>query len=112
MVSKYCDHLPLYRLEQIFQQRHEVYLPRQTLCRWIEVAADWCKLIHEQIGKEIFAAGYIEIDETPIKSILSGCPSSLFVDVVDIGYDTYELISGQWALRVSLTINDRRLALV
>jgi transposase len=33
-VSKYCDHLPLYRQEQIFAQRHNVNLPRQTLARW------------------------------------------------------------------------------
>jgi transposase len=30
LVSKYCDHLPLYRQEQIYRQRHGVALPRQT----------------------------------------------------------------------------------
>jgi transposase len=30
LVGKYCDHLPLYRQEQIFRQRHRVHLPRQT----------------------------------------------------------------------------------
>jgi transposase len=27
LVSKYCDHLPLYRQEQIFARRHDVHLP-------------------------------------------------------------------------------------
>ena len=31
IVAKYCDHLPLYRLEQIFKTRHDVLLPRQTM---------------------------------------------------------------------------------
>ena len=35
IVSKYCDHLPLYRQEAIFGQRHGVYLPRQSMARWM-----------------------------------------------------------------------------
>ena len=41
LVSKYCDHLPLYRQEQIYLRRHQVALPRQTLARWVELAARW-----------------------------------------------------------------------
>ena len=41
IVSKFCDHLPLYRQEAIFRNRHEVYLPRQTMARWMGLAADW-----------------------------------------------------------------------
>jgi transposase len=28
IVSKYCDHQPLYRQEQIYWDRHQVWLPR------------------------------------------------------------------------------------
>src|ERR1700720_3484719 len=49
LVSKYCDHLPLYRQEQIFQQRYHINLPRQTLARWVELAADWLTPVYEQI---------------------------------------------------------------
>ena len=31
VVSKYCDHLPLYRQESIYWTRHQVWLPRQTM---------------------------------------------------------------------------------
>ena len=33
LVSKYVDHLPLYRQESIYRQRHGVELPRQSLAR-------------------------------------------------------------------------------
>ncbi len=49
LVSKYCDHLPLYRQEQIYAQRHQVQISRQSLARWVELAADWLKPIYEQI---------------------------------------------------------------
>ena len=39
LISKYCDHLPLYRQEQIFLRRHRVHLPRQTLARWVGLLA-------------------------------------------------------------------------
>src|SRR5512133_2307074 len=41
LVSKYCDHLPLYRQEQILARRHGITLPRQTLARWVQLAAEW-----------------------------------------------------------------------
>jgi transposase len=31
IVSKYCDHLPLFRQEQIYWNRHQVWLPRQSM---------------------------------------------------------------------------------
>ncbi len=40
IVSKYCDHMPLYRQQQIHQKRHGVYLPRQGLARWVGLAAE------------------------------------------------------------------------
>ena len=38
VVSKYADHLPLYRQEGIFR-RHGVELSRQTMCDWMAVCA-------------------------------------------------------------------------
>jgi transposase len=49
LVSKYCDHLPLYRQEQIFARRHGVRLPRQTLARWVGLAAEWLRPIYEEL---------------------------------------------------------------
>jgi transposase len=38
IVSKYVDHLPLYRLEQIFA-REKIHLARTTLCEWVAAVA-------------------------------------------------------------------------
>lgn len=72
IVSKYCDHLPLYRQEQIFSHRHKVHLPRQTLTRWMELCADWLKPIYENIRTGVMAGGYVQVDETPIDYLEPG----------------------------------------
>lgn len=66
LVSKYCDHLPLYRQERLFAIRHGVNLPRQTLARWVELAADWLAPIYREIQAGVLAGGYVQVDETPI----------------------------------------------
>ena len=72
LVAKYCDHLPLYRQEQIFLQRHQVHLPRQTMARWVAFAADWVKPIYEQIRTGVMAGGYVQVDETPVNYLEPG----------------------------------------
>lgn len=72
IVNKYCDHLPLYRQEAIFKSRHDVILPRQTLARWLALAADWLRLIYEAIGQEILHGGYVQVDETPVRYLDPG----------------------------------------
>jgi transposase len=72
LVSKYCDHLPLYWQEQIFAQRYKVNLPRQTLARWVELCADWLRPIYEQIRTGVMAGGYVQVDETPVAYLAPG----------------------------------------
>ena len=72
LVSKYCDHLPLYRQEQIFIRRHQVHLPRQTLARWVALAADWLQPIYENIRTGVMAGGYVQVDETPVNYLEPG----------------------------------------
>lgn len=63
VVSKYCDHLPLYRQESIYWSRHQVWLPRQTMAEWVGLAAQWLQPIYQHIHREIFAKGYVQVDE-------------------------------------------------
>jgi transposase len=72
LVSKYSDHLPLHRQEKMFSQRHGVYLPRQTLARGVELAADWLRPIVNEILSEQLSGGYVQIDETPVKYLNPG----------------------------------------
>jgi transposase len=77
VVSKYCDHLPLYRQEQILARRHGINLPRQTLARWVELVAQWLTPIYQQIKTGVMAGGYVQIDETPINYLEPGAGRAL-----------------------------------
>jgi transposase len=67
IVSKYEDHLPLYRQAQIYRQRHRVELSRQTLCGWVEAAAEWLSPIYREMKAALQARDYLQVDETPIR---------------------------------------------
>ena len=72
IVAKYCDHLPLYRQEQIYATRHDIAIPRQSSARWLGLAADWLRPIYEHIHTGVMAGGYVQIDETPIEYLSPG----------------------------------------
>jgi transposase len=65
MVSKYCDHTPLYRQSQIFA-RHGVDLGRSTLVGWVGGACWWLEALHERMCKNVFASDHLFADDTPI----------------------------------------------
>lgn len=77
VVSKYCDHLPLYRQEQILARRYGINLPRQTLARWVELASEWLTPIYQQIKTGVMAGGYVQLDETPIDYLEPGTGRAL-----------------------------------
>jgi transposase len=66
IAQRFEQHLPFYRIEQSYA-RMGVPIPRQTLCAWTGMAHDACTLIIEHIKREVFADGYVQIDETPVK---------------------------------------------
>lgn len=72
LTGKYCDHLPLYRQQAIYWRQHQVWLPRQTMAEWVALGADWLKPIYDQIHREVFGRGYVQIDETPIRHLAPG----------------------------------------
>lgn len=66
LLSKYSDHLPLYRQEQIFKVRYGVTLSRKTMCDWVWQIAHQLAMIYEALRDEIRRSGYIQADETPV----------------------------------------------
>jgi hypothetical protein len=64
-VSKYADHLPLYRQEGIFR-RHGVALTRQTMCDWMAVCADLLEPIWKLMHRLILQSKVIQTDDTPV----------------------------------------------
>lgn len=72
LVSKYCDHIPLYRQESIYWSRHGVWLPRQTMSQWVWLGSDWLRPIYDEIRREVMGEGYVQVDETPIRYLAPG----------------------------------------
>jgi transposase len=65
VVSKYIDHLPLYRLERIFL-RQGLDLSRTTLCGWVADVAAALVPIGDELRRQVTAAQYLQTDDTPV----------------------------------------------
>jgi hypothetical protein len=65
VVSKYLDHLPLYRLERIFQREH-LDLSRATLCGWVADVATALAPIGDELRRQVTTATYVQTDDTPV----------------------------------------------
>ena len=69
LISKYCDHLPLYRLEQIFS-RSGLNIQRQTLSSLALQAGELLNPLGELLLKEILDSKVMFTDDTPLKLLL------------------------------------------
>lgn len=65
ITGKLADHLPLYRLEQIFA-RLDVHIARSTMCAWIHAAACLVKPLADLIATKVRQSRVIHTDETRI----------------------------------------------
>jgi len=66
IVSKYVDHLPLYRLERVYE-RQGVFLPRSSLCDWLVASAQLLRPLYDLLISEILQSRALHTDDTPIK---------------------------------------------
>lgn len=71
VVSKYCDHLPLYRQSQIYA-RSGVELERTTLAEWVGVLASLVDPLLEALGRYVMSAQKLHADDTPIPVLAPG----------------------------------------
>jgi hypothetical protein len=70
IVSKFGDHLPLYRLEDILT-RHGVYLPRSTLCGWVKAAASLFRPLYDLQRQRVLQSAVMWTDDTRV-TVLGG----------------------------------------
>ncbi|WP_418292057.1 IS66 family transposase [Methylobacterium durans] len=63
LVSKYADHLPLYRQAQIYA-RQGISLDRSTLADWVGRAAFLLRPVHARLLEHLKASGKLFADET------------------------------------------------
>lgn len=66
LVSKYCDHLPLYRQENILN-RIGVDIPRMTLCQWMMKCGELLSLLIEIMKNHIITYDIAHADETKVQ---------------------------------------------
>jgi len=65
-ISKFVDHLPLYRQSKMFE-RQGVSLSRSTLGDWVTAVCDILRPLFERQRDKVLSAGYLMADETPIR---------------------------------------------
>jgi hypothetical protein len=71
MVSKYCDHLPLYRQSRIYA-RDGVELDRSTMAGWVARGDELIDPLLAALGRYVLAAEKVHADDTPVKVLDPG----------------------------------------
>ena len=71
LVSKYSDHLPLYRQSEI-DARSGVDLSRSTLAGWVGEAAALLRPLVEAVRRHILRADQLHADDTPVPVLAPG----------------------------------------
>lgn len=71
LVSKYCDHLPLYRQSQIYA-RAGIELERATLAEWVGSVSTLVEPLLTALGEYVMAAQKLHADDTPIPVLAPG----------------------------------------
>ena len=66
LISKFVDHLPLHRLEQIFG-RQGIVIARQRMCDWLSGVMDYLEILWRLLKAETLSESYVQADETYIK---------------------------------------------
>ena len=65
ILSKFGDHLPLYRQEDIFM-RYGIHLRRSTLCGWVRAGANLAQPLLQRAKVNLFQSRVIQTDDTSI----------------------------------------------
>jgi transposase len=71
LVSKYCDHLPLYRQSEIYA-REGVELERSTLADWVGGASALLAPLVEALRRHVMSATKLHADDTPVPVLAPG----------------------------------------
>jgi transposase len=66
IVSKYTDHLPLHRLERLYE-RQGVILRRSTLCDWLAASATLLQPLYARMIEVVLQSCVLHTDDTTVK---------------------------------------------
>lgn len=71
ITGKLADHLPLYRLQQIFA-RQQVDLSRSTLCGWMAACAEVARPLYELLCLRVRQSAVLHTDDTTVPVMAEG----------------------------------------
>jgi transposase len=71
LVSKYCDHLPLYRQSEIYA-REGVELDRSTMADWVGGTSQLLEPLVEEMRRYVMTASKLHADDTPVPVLAPG----------------------------------------
>ena len=71
IISKYADHLPLFRQSEIYA-RQGVEISRSTMAGWVGAASDLLGPLVDAIGRHVFAGRKLHADDTPMPVLAPG----------------------------------------
>jgi len=66
LLSKFVDHLPLYRQQQQFE-RLGVNFSKSTLGDWVQQGASWLQPVVREMKQQLLQGDYVQVDETPVR---------------------------------------------
>lgn len=65
LISKYADHLPLYR-QAVIYARQGIALDRSTLAEWVGRACWWLSPLHQLLGTTVLSSPKVFADDTTV----------------------------------------------
>ena len=71
LVSKYCDHQPLYRQSEIYA-RQGVELERSTMADWVGGCSQLLSPLIDALSRYVTAASKLHADDTPVPGLAPG----------------------------------------
>jgi transposase len=71
LVSKYCDHQPLYRQSEIYA-RDGVELDRSTMAEWVGGCSRLLEPLVEALRRHVMSAAKLHADDTPVPVLAPG----------------------------------------
>ncbi len=95
VVSKFAEHLPLYRFEDI-STRYGLHLSRSTLCDWVGGVADLLRPLYELDKELVRTSPVIWTDDTHVTVLGGDTPGShrgqfwVYIGSAAVPYDVYD----------------------
>ncbi len=71
LVSKYCDHLPLYRQSQIYA-RDGIEIDRSTMAGWVGAGSALLQPLLDALARYVLSAQKLHADDTPVPVLAPG----------------------------------------